>query len=287
MKEHLNGDTTFATLLMLRSGTAKLVLVVEGADDAMLLRDHLSDQIQLLVAVGRRNSLEAAQLVEREGLPGTRFIIDRDLDGLFGLPDVYPACVIATQGPDLLSEILNLSPRILTRVVEVHARSTLRRNAGISAEQMVAEGEAISRRLVPVRAASILNGIPVRFRDFPFDTLIAAGGLEAGHADIIRAALKRSNTTVAQTELEQLVAAVSVLEDLDTLTPGDHDRLRAIASVMRFRGVSGVTVDVLVGSVFLLVDCSVIGAAPAVRAFQEWATGFGVEALNCDQQRAA
>lgn len=136
MKELLTPSIIFNQIAMLPKPSC--VIVLEGEDDALALRDHALEGTYVFAGVGGRSGvLEDAERALREGLEGIIFLIDRDFDSALSNGLRYPSNVIASVSHDFFTDIILGQPDCIKRILEIEAKSLLRSGAIQSVEPMI------------------------------------------------------------------------------------------------------------------------------------------------------
>lgn len=286
MREHLNENTLFATIAMYIKESSSLLLVVEGDDDHLALKEHCSDDLHLMAAVGGREQvLRTATLASDRELKGVRFLVDRDYDTFTGSTVTKLDNVWVSTRHDIFMDLVTNDPAILRRVIEVHTAPARRRQdvprprvpepGAIEAEAM-----ALAALLAAVRIVNAQRRLDLDFKRFSFfnlkvsefdvgviaEMLIIRSGYDTdGHADVIA----------------QSVTVHAEIAKHQDLPVGDHDLFAALARVLKRFDVS-ISDHVLQRSFIVGISCTALMAADWFAKVQAWCamnsrTGFSCE----------
>lgn len=283
MREYLDENTFFSTVLM-SSGTGKLVLVVEGDDDRLALKPHISEELILLAGVGGKQSLlKAAKCAHNKAISDVRFLIDRDYDDYALGPMVLLENVVYTSAHDMFIDIAISDPSLLLRIIEVKTASVRRKNNGSSIpdnDDIVADAISLAAHLGAIRIVSVRRELPLTFRDFPF------GEIKPKEVDvqiIAKTVLRRSKSKNLNIEDEVILnESKTVRDEIDQEYSliGDHDLFAALASVLRSLGVY-VKADDLQDFFIVTIDCNSLLDLEWFQKINEWGLKFKKKTFNC------
>ncbi|MEW1921874.1 DUF4435 domain-containing protein [Pseudarthrobacter oxydans] len=227
-------DSTFAWILMQRQVDGRLFLVVEGADEDVILNGHIAaDHITVLVAGGKPNVLATSKLLEERSVQGALAVIDRDLDDLTGDSTAYPTTVIATGGYDLVSDILAARPDLLDRAIAVQAKEVVERVESTTGTRFQDLAVRLCLDLAVLRLVNTEEKLELNLRNFPFQRIIGRDFSSGGLRAIVQEANARSRVSVLFEDiaaaLERAVGRIAG----DRRYCGGHDLVGASAALLR------------------------------------------------------
>lgn len=273
MKEYLNENTLYNTLAMYLAEGNSLLLVVEGPDDHLMLKEHCSPDMMMIPGTGGKGQLlRTAELSAKRDLKGVRFLVDRDYDDFSELESIDLDNVFVSEGHDCFMDVLASDPALLNRVIDVETASARRRpeagNTIPSPSEIQAEAIALASHLAALRIVDARRGLGLNFRKFSF------GGLKIKEFDvgiITDMVLVRSGYSGLDSIeiIEEAVQAHFEVWDLPQVPIGDHDLFSALSRVLRKFEVS-VAADALHKGVILAVSCTALSGTGWFQKIQEW-----------------
>ncbi|WP_414171866.1 hypothetical protein [Clavibacter tessellarius] len=264
---------------MARQSSPKLMLVVEGDDDMLLLRGHNTDELDLILGSGGKAAvIEAARLAEARSVLGIGFLVDRDYEW-FTAPQVQlPSNVLTTHSHDLVMDIINSNNHLVERVIQIHSRAAARRGVPVDAPSWLAEAVSLAASIVPLRTANDRHLLALSLRDFPFGKLKET---KPSLATFARLAVGRSKPSINQQDLVHLIECeIMILIEDDERLIGDHDFFAALARVMRSHDVV-VGSNALVDSFLSTIDCAPLMRTITHQRVSDWAMSHNRVAFNC------
>lgn len=281
MRGALNANTFFNTVALARHNVRTLILVVEGEDDHFLVRRHINEADVLLIAGvgGRPRVLEAAELAERRGLRGIRFLIDADYDR-FSAPTLrYPSNVIASKHHDAIVDLLVVSSALVDHVAETQSRSAIRRGVTVDFEQARVDAFSLASSVAPLRIANDRHGYGLRLAKFPFGEL---GTVHPSVSDLAALVVRRSGNTRNQSDIEADIAAELPHLGTDQMVlVGDHDFFRALARVLQLQGVASVNADALWDGVLAAASCPHLAGTGWYSELADWGAANSRSTFSC------
>lgn len=269
MRQALTGSTLYATVLLARQATQQLILVIEGADDDFVLKQHLNEKDVLTIPSngGKRGALQAAKLASEQSLNGVRFLIDADYDQYLPSRSEYPENVTSSRGHDMFADMLFVGPNLLERVIESHSRSGRRNGATFDAADVRTQAVALAAAMAPLRLANQLHSYGLNLRGFPFGKIAS---LPAGDEALAKIAIDRSETPLLPSTLAAaMFEAGTRLSEEKALVVGDHDLFGALSRVLREYGVSAGS-DAMAASFLAGLLCAHLGATDWYRELVDW-----------------
>ena len=290
MKEYLNENTLFNTLAMFLDAGEGLVLVLEGPDDHLLLREFCSSELQLIPATGgRAQVLAAAKLAIDRGVGRARFLVDQDYDHFSGSAEANLSNVFVSDHHDCFLDLMHVDPTLLRRVIDVHCDSHRRRDdqaiAVPTPEVVETESFYLASMLAAVRIVDAKRRLFLDFKRFAF------GGLSSSDFDVAKIAeivLIRSQYSGIDRD-EVIVEAISTHSEISLLTyspVGDHDLFSALSRVLRKYGVH-VSDSILQRSYILKVSCLALAGTGWYQKVQRWCESYGKRGFSCDPHSLA
>lgn len=284
MKEYLNENTLYNTLAMYLAETNSLILVVEGPDDHLMLKEHASSDLVLMAGTGGRGqALRAAELSVKRGLKNVRFLVDRDYDDFRDVETIELENVFVSDGHDCFIDVLANDPGLLNRVIDVETASARRRPGASSTipspSEIQSEAIALASHLVAVRVLDARRSLGLNFRKFSF------GELKIRNTNVqivtkmvlVRSGYDESNSTQIISEAADVHLEVC---GLPVLPVGDHDLFSALARVLKHFKVS-VSSDALQRGVILAVSCTALSHTGWFRQVQDWCAHNGRVGFDC------
>jgi len=257
MKESLTSSTLFNTIAMARHESVFLILVTEGPDDSVAIREHVGAEVQLISGVGGRlGVLEAAERAEKARLRSIFFVIDADYDRFMDEHVSYPQGVIATKFHDLFMDIVLESQPLLERILEVHLRSATRspKSRVVPPRELIEAAMRLATTLGTLRVVNEKEGFGLRLRNFPLGELSLRDELRSQMAEL---AIRRTPESVVQVDqLVGLMGAHQLPRSLDSNhLVGDHDFFGALAVAANKLVKIAVSGDTLFNGLLLSLRC--------------------------------
>lgn len=214
------------------------VLVVEGPDDLLLLRDHLRREV-IFPADGKRNALRAMESLAAWSISGVRAILDADFDEPEQRTDTR---ILLYEGRDLEGMLVLLG--VLAHLLEHQGSASKLRNLGGPEElcrQLVREAHSIAE----IRAANARESWGLRFDGVDVSPKVDRVTLKLDVSGFVAALIQASDTDVdAATVLSTVTGGT-----LDGRGPRGRDILAFAGRALRARvgslQAAATTVDVL------------------------------------------
>ncbi|MBP3978492.1 hypothetical protein [Microbacterium sp. BLY] len=259
----------YATVLLARQATQQLILVIEGADDDFVLKQHLNEQDVLTIPSngGKGGALQAAKLASEQSLRGVRFLVDADYDRYLPSRPEYPDNVTSSHGHDTFADMLFAGANLLERVIESHSRSGRRNGATFDTADVRAQAVALAAAIAPLRLANELHSYGLNLRGFPFGKIAS---LPADEEALAKIAIDRSGTPLSPSTLVAAMSeAGSRLGEERTLVVGDHDLFGALSRVLREHGISA-GADAMAASFLAGLLCAHLGSTDWYRELNDW-----------------
>ncbi|NKR68695.1 hypothetical protein GS536_11500 [Rhodococcus hoagii] len=256
MLEHLNANTIFNTIAMLRPERDGVFLVVEGSDDQYTVKRHVDDDaVTVLCGLGGKpDLLSASAKVDQHGTPQVYFLIDSDYDKFIPPEAEYGKTVIASDGHDLVMDLVLIDRSIIHRVIDSHTRGHSRGGESIDAADVLTKAIDLALPVGVLRMLSVENGWGLNLRDYPFGRLKST---PPDLAEIVEIAVERSAPVADEASiLPALTYAMTSYRTHATAIVGDHDCFSAIARVMCDRGFKKAGADHLSSSFLAAVGCN-------------------------------
>lgn len=283
MLKYLDENDFFSTIMMSR-GLGKLVLVVEGHDDRLVLEPHVSEKLILLAgAGGKQNVLKAAKFAHDKGFSNVRFLVDRDYDDYAVDPVLSLENVIYTSTHDMFIDIATGNPSLLLRIIEVKTDSARRSNGGSSvpsSNDILVSAFSLATSLAAVRIVNERRKLSLNFKDFPF------GKIEPGETNvqiIAEIVISRSNPKDRNIEDKVILSESETIRgeiDEKRALVGDHDFFDALAGVLRSFGIKEKGKK-LQESFIIKIDCQSLVNLEWFRKLTEWGNSFGIMIFDC------
>ncbi|MCT1617588.1 hypothetical protein [Janibacter hoylei] len=272
-----------STIMMVRQPGGRVILIVEGEDDAHALRPHIDSNLLMYPGVGGRSSLvEAATWVDKSNLVDVKFLIDSDLDIAVGGMGSVPQALVSTSNHDIFMDLILVAPSVLDYVIETHARAHVRRGGKCLPSEVRKAAFDLAGKVAALRVASAVRGWDLTFAKFPFGALSTSS---ADFEELARLVIARSNEVVDVSVLVgEAEAFLARWGSMDKLI-GDHDLFAALALVLREGGVK-VGADGLLNSFMTSIRCSTVMGTTWFSSLSEWAEGQGKSAFACPSHDA-
>ena len=284
MLESLNENTLFAEILMLRK-VDSLVLVVEGPDDKLALKRHVSKELILVAGIGGKpNVLKTAQLAYQEELSYVRFLLDRDYDEYGAENTVSIGNIIYSTTHDMFTDIAASNPSLLLDVIDIKMDS-VRRNGGSSIptnDDILSSALTLAAHLAAVRIVDAQRKLCLSFRKFRF------GELHPKEFDVRTIAQKVFKRSEFSLDLDSEVVSAIMndvesmrieIEDYEYPPIGDHDLFDALARILKLYRVN--ERDSQLREAFILsITSKSLMATEWFRKLNDWGKGFGISVIK-------
>ncbi|MFZ2226866.1 MAG: hypothetical protein WA090_00265 [Candidatus Nanopelagicaceae bacterium] len=285
MQVALSGDALFSQVLMQRQVDKRLFLLVEGNDEVSILTGHIEERNLALVAFGggKRALLRAGELLHTNGLTHTLVLVDRDLDDLTGKSGLYPPTVVATNGYDLVGDVIVTHPHLLRRAVQSHGGAVVS-TIGSSSNGNVSEITfRLAMALAILRLINEELDLGLKLRNFPFRDILNPDFTVKDFAEILDRANNRSPVVVQLDDIRHLLTSAVNRINEDPRHCGGHDILGAAAAVLRQGGARGVGSDQLAASINTAASCTTMMRLSIYSNIENWAAQWSVMAFDCLQ----
>lgn len=284
MREYLNSNTLFATIAMYSSESDDLVLVVEGDDDQLVLKDHCSAELRIIAGIGgKMKVLETANLVRQQQLRRVRFLLDRDYDSYSCEEPDQPENVFFSETHDFFMDLLAKDERLLSKLIDVHMARVFRRpddrSSTLNLKVVEEEVKSLASIVAAVRVVDAKAKLGLSFNKFSFGELRRE---DINPQVITQKILTRSKQPVEsineiQFQVDQLCQKT---EDLAKIPISDHDLFKALSRVLKFYDVS-VSDRELQRGFLLAISCRSIALTTWYREIQEWSRQQQSVGLTC------
>lgn len=269
MRNYLNGTRLYNEIQLRLRANGRKVVVVEGEEDYDLLYEHFGEaRINFMAGYGKAVSLEAAQAAETDA-DSVRFYIDADFDRITGDDASWGSKVVASQRYDLVADVSEINPRILTKI----ARKNSAEEHWASAEMHVALARRVAIAIGATRLASRIEGWELSMSNFP--TAVVLPVSPNGPVDEEQLAdMAIQRTHACQVARQQVLAAANKerasLSDESLLING-HDLLQALNRIgSQFAGGQA---NVSYTDLFTYVTTEAeLRAVPSVLEIENWVT---------------
>lgn len=177
MRDYLNADTLLNTAKMCLNNQCKIVLVVEGPYDRLVLKDHTSENMLILCATaGRQQVVEAAR--KSIGQPQSariRFVIDRDYADYKISNEQLTSNIFVSEYHDLFMDLMDADKHVIEKVVEVRSAGASRRQ--IPSKPILQTSKIVSKAINYAHCLSAFKAVDARhslnfdFKRFRFSEL--------------------------------------------------------------------------------------------------------------------
>ncbi|WP_182170774.1 hypothetical protein [Flaviflexus equikiangi] len=290
MKEYLNENTLFNTVAMFLDESEDLLLVLEGPDDHLLLREFCTPQLNLMTATGGRSQvLSTAKLASDRGLFRARFLVDQDYDRFSGSTLTNLKNVFISDHHDCFLDLIHTDSSLLRRVIDVHCDSTRRRDdlAVTIPEPEIIEQEAfgLASMLAASRIVDARRELCLDFKRFRFGSLLVDEFDVGKIAEIVLTRSQYENDDRAEFVTDAISTHSEVVQ-MQHSPVGDHDLFSALARVMKQYNVH-VSDDILQRSYILKVTCLALSKTGWYQRIQQWCESHGRTGFTCEPQSFA
>ncbi len=221
-----------AQVRLVRQTHKGTILILEGATDARLFGHFVDSALcDIEVAFGKKNLVDALDLLEDEGFPGVVAIADADFDRLIEKHyNLENLCL--TDKHDLDLTIFTSSA--LRRYINEHADSHLFETEFKS--DLSAVRDRIVNASIPIsycRFASTYRNLGLYFKDLKLDDFVSEDNLSAKTDELISELIRRSSTHCTETQLKTHITSVAVTKhDAYQLVNG-HDVAAVLGIALR------------------------------------------------------
>ena len=201
MLDKLNGDDIAAEAKMVRIAFKGTILFVEGEDDINVYGKFIDkDQCVLIPCWGKKNLLEAIELLEREYFKGILGIVDADFWHILPFGSISEN-ICVTDFHDL--EILIIESQAFIYFLNEYGS----RNK-ITEFLKKYDGEDIKTILYNIiypigvlRLISLKEGLGLKFRNMPYDRIINKDSLELNIDRLVQFVINDSHSKLAEKDL--------------------------------------------------------------------------------------
>ncbi|WP_253661589.1 DUF4435 domain-containing protein [Williamsia maris] len=241
---------------MLRPERRGSFIVVEGSDDQYVFRQHADETVTILAGLGGKSDLlVASSKVDEHAISSVYFFVDRDYDNYLSTTIPYGRTVVASDGHDLVMDLVLSDQTIVRKVIESHARGQVAEGgAGIVASVIIEKALALAFSVGVLRLISVENNWGLNLRNYPFGKLSSD---TPDDSELVQLALNWS----APSGLEGTIRSehgrfVETYKDQKLSLVGDHDFFAAAAQVMRGFGCKSVSGENLTASFLAAFSCN-------------------------------
>lgn len=217
------------------------ILIVEGPDDILVLREHLPGEI-IFAADGKRNALRAMDSFSDWGIVGVRAVLDADFDEPYGGRD--DPRILLYEGRDLEAMLILLG--VLANVLDHQGSAAKIDRLGGARElcdQLISEAHAVAE----LRAANHKQAWGLRFDGVDIATKADRRTLKVDLHRLVAALIQASETDVTSAEVLMFVKG----DTLDGRGPRGKDVLALAGLALRHRAgslpVAATVVEVISG----------------------------------------
>ncbi|WP_157630546.1 hypothetical protein [Kribbella catacumbae] len=279
----MTGVDLFNAVMMHHKVDQRLVLLVECSEDCGVVDPHLNEtDLQSYPGYGKKSVVEAAGLLDANGVTSIAPIVDADFDRFTGADKTYTANVILTEFYDIDADVMFHCPDMIKSVTynfSSHADySAYSTTWSISAADLVTR---LSLSVGVLRYLSVTHSVGLFLRNFPMHR--ALDGFEAGslHSFVLAMGVMRSSAGVTPPTVADMEATLAPWSDRRLLCSG-HDLVGALGALIRGRwGGANVGNEVLAGALRAAVSCACWSRTVVFAAVRDWAQTFGVVAWTC------
>lgn len=215
------------------------ILIVEGPDDILVLREHLPREI-IFAADGKRNALRAMDSLGAWGFVGIRAVLDADFDEPEdGRSDPR---ILLYEGRDLEAMLVLLG--VLARILDHQGSAAKVESLGGARElcgQLISQAHAVAE----IRAANHKESWGLRFDDVDIAAKTDRRTLKIDLQRLVAALIQASDTDVSSAEVLRVVKG----DTLDGRGPRGKDVLALAGLALRHKAgslpVAATVVDVI------------------------------------------
>ncbi len=284
MKEHLNFNTLHNTICMLLPEIPEMVLVVEGPDDEIALKNHTSSAIKIISATGGKGQLlQVAEICDRDGLERVRFLMDRDYDDLIFGPTPNPENIFISTTHDCFTDLIYNDPSLLQRTIDVEMKSARRACSGREDLPADFEIEKKSHNLaLCLAAARVANGRHQAGINFSNLSLFSLKDNELNIGGIFAQIIQRKLYSGSEPNkfLAEMHEIYKQLESHKMFYIGDHDLFHALSRILSMSNVK-VKADQLHKNIILAARCKSFQAAAWFEEIQDWCIRHNYTGFDC------
>ncbi|MFI6572730.1 hypothetical protein [Nocardia fluminea] len=276
MRAELDGDILFNELMMTRQVDHRLVLLLEGDEDANVVDCHIDESnCRSEIGNGKMNVLRVVDLVVQHEIEWIFFALDRDFDDPTALRSLHKRMSVS-DAYDLHSEILLKCDVAVKRLTVAHGKKNRRIAYGTHdrIKEIIVE---VSGTLGILRYVSSQRKLNLKLSKFPVQDLIEA--YESGNLldELIDLAITISpNATVGREDLISLMRMHAVVSlPVDYFCQG-HDMVAFFSVIIRKRLGGTVGMDVLAESMQSSVSIDCFSRLSIFKDFEAWGKEAGV-----------
>ncbi|MFJ3123178.1 hypothetical protein ACIPJO_09630 [Streptomyces sp. NPDC086993] len=285
MKNLLTGSDVFNHMAMLRSGTGKAYIFVEGGDDCGLIDSHLDrPNCDTVPSGGKVAVAEAIGIAESQGLSGVAAVLDRDWVGILQ-SETSTGRVFYTDFYDIDSLAFSRN-RNVDGFISNFARKELVSQLAASLSGM-SIWDVVIRIAFPIGVLRFLsegNSWGLHLRDFPVHEVLDGEFTGIDSDALICEALGRSKKAkVSSEELKvRLDEEILRISDRYRYCSG-HDLMAALAALVRHRLGSQVSAKVAGATIRAAFSCDDARQSNLFSSLARWGREEGISVLTCEK----
>lgn len=287
IRDYLNADILLNTARMCLIDKSKLVLVVEGQDDKLVLEEHASENLLVVPATaGRQQVVEAAKKSNGElQSDRIRFVIDRDYADHKTTKEELTSNVFVSELHDLFMDLIAADTHLIEKVVTVHSASASRRpkqsNPIPQASHFISQALDLARCLSTFRVVDARHSLNIDFKRFSFFKLNKSNCTPSDVASIVMEKCQYPGNDGKELilESEKIFETISS-GDCPYADIGDHDFFSALSRVMALHGIKIKHSD-LQKSFIAAITCTAFRNIPLYKDVTAWAATYKVVVFTC------
>jgi hypothetical protein len=274
MKEFLNENTLFSTILML-SEPNSLLLIVEGEYDQLLLKKHCTENLEILSGTGGKEQvLRAASRARKYNLKNVHFLVDRDYDDFSPKYSYssYDYNVHCSKSHDIFMDLIINDWKNFQYLLEVEAQGC--KNLKIpNLIDIKEEAISLASCLAVVRILNVKSDLGLNFKRFSVHKFNTKVNFDITTIEKILNHFETENIESLMTESRNIYNLVS--KSVEYII-GDHDLFEAIARGFKSKKGKDIQKTFIFGA-----SCLSITNTNWYSEIQSWCREYNCEGFNC------
>lgn len=287
MNLELSGQEIVTTLVMeWEFGDERVTLVVEGEEDCALIDAHVEFANAKTQMSGSKTAvLEAAKILQDEGLQWALCIIDADFDHVRGTDRDWPANVVGSVNGDLLVDAIKTDSGKITGAAINLA------NPGVVQDFEEAVGVSVAdwclERIRPVgaiREGAVDGTFKITARNWPFAGAVAADFRGQFFEYVLESAVTRSGSRHSVEDFRaEVTARLASDPDGSTRYCNGHDFVSLMRELLTHLSAPSLGNHHVAAACRLALSCHGFTQMEVIRRVRAWANfQFSVDPFRCE-----
>ncbi len=281
MKEFLNENTLFSTILMLNESNLPL-LVVEGEYDQLLLKKHCTENLKILSGTGgKKQVLCTASLAREKNFKNVHFLVDRDYDNFSSECSYFSYYnVHYSDSHDIFMDLITNDWKNFQYLLEVVAKrdnENLNDFESSNLDDIKNEAISLAACLAVVRILNAKFDLGFNFKRFSFYKFDTKANFDINTIEKILKYFENENLDNLIIDSRKIYD--EVIESVEHVI-GDHDLFEAIARGFKLSKIS-IKANYIQKTFIFGVSCLSIVNTTWYSEIQSWCKKYDCEGFNC------